>query len=73
MSWRHVGDRLRERRRRSASCEEAEEEEDGELNEWEVAREGKKREDWSLAVSCEVLISDTEGGVNGVNRVPQRG
>lgn len=25
---------------------------------------------WSLAVSSEVLISDTEGGVNGVNRVP---
>lgn len=28
---------------------------------------------WSLAVSSEVLITATEGGVNGVNRVPERG
>lgn len=36
-------------------------------NEWEV---GSEKIVWSLAVSYEVLISDTEGGVNGVNRVP---
>lgn len=34
---------------------------------------GKEKIAWSSAVSSEVLISDTEGGVNGVNRVPARG
>lgn len=33
----------------------------------------RKKIAWSSAVSSEVLISDTEGGVNGVNRVPARG
>lgn len=33
---------------------------------------GEEKIAWSSAVSSEVLISDTEGGVNGVNRVPAR-
>lgn len=40
------------------------------MNEWEV---GDEKIAGAVAVSSEVLISDSEGGVNGVNRVPWRG
>lgn len=58
-AWKlHIGVWQSERKMENESCEKRK------LNEWEV---GSEKIAW---LSSEVLISDSEGGVNGVNRVP---